>query len=170
MHTDKGMVTFWSDFVLGKMAYLDKQAPGSTSMSAMYDPDLLDLPAGTQLPPTVHADPPTPSYLLSELGDKEDVEILFQGDLNNYVTLTSITFDFDKNKGTINYIDPDLGNLVQNVAIELFDEEHPLFFGDSEITLAVSESPNLPTPEPSVLVLLISGAAGILVRGRRRAG
>lgn len=62
-------------------------------------------------------------------------------------------------------------NLVKNVAIERFDAEHPLFttFGDSEITLAVSESPISPDPEPSALVLLVSGAAGILAHRRRRA-
>ena len=83
-----------------------------------------------------------------------------------------MTFDTDKNKVTINFIDPIGGKLVKDLAIERFDAEHPLFttVGDSEITLAVSESPIFPSPEPSILVLLLSGAASLVVwgwRGRR---
>jgi hypothetical protein len=166
MGTNNQTGTFWTNFILGKQAYLTANAPGTTVIDGLYDQFLLGdtIPPGTKLPPNVKPDidehSTMPQFLLSQLHDHEDVEILFQGDLNHYVTLTSLTFDFGTNKGTIDYMDPLSGKLVTNVGIERFDSGSTLFLtGQSNVAieLAVAESP---VPEPSTIVLGLIGAVG----------
>jgi hypothetical protein len=162
--------TFIDKFISGKRKWIQERAPGSTIFKQQEDPPW--------------------EFLWRELGDMEDVELLFGFyDTNNtrlgghYVTLTKFWWEdtnmndaIDEDNAMIGLVDPADGTLKMNSVEEsgapflYTDYGVGLAINNTEIAYtriewAVSESP---VPEPATIVLCSLGLLGIVGFVRRR--
>lgn len=175
MNTIANNTTWHDDFIWGKQAYIENQVAGVTIYAAQ------DIWAWTNhaIPAWVSPVYPTWDFIYNELVACEDVEILLTWtDGGHYLTLTSFSWtdldldgiiDFNE-AASIDYIDPWTGAWGQtNIWHAMVGDQWKIETGYNTyapwISMAVSESP---VPEPSALLVLGSGFAGIIGLARRR--
>jgi hypothetical protein len=197
MKTCCNQTTLRDDFFFGKQRYIEDRVPSVTIYEVMDDPALNTLdPNGnfdaSNLPPGFHAQAPTPQFLSANLKAGEDIEILLTRDngtrltFGHYVTvfgLQWIDHDMDgrispaDGRATLSYIDPaqtaghqeQMRPLLQraNGLLAIRNEATGV---ESDIRFAVKESPRPElVPEPSSLLLVVSGLSVILVLRTRSA-
>jgi hypothetical protein len=179
MNVTCGCDTDIRDFIFGKDAYINDKAPGSTRFRAQMN-DIWALPGGRPIPPDVRLDEktaPTIGFLSTELHDKEDVEILlrFPDNTGHYVTVTHLTWDTDKQVGTLDFIDPDQGMARPGTLSQSGTSPLQLKYTGADNTeqngtifAAISESPS---PEPETLLTVGAGlsiCAAYRIRRPRR--
>jgi hypothetical protein len=166
--------TTYSNFIAGKVNYINTYAPGTTyfqGMSLFANPDGVNWITSGQAP--------TAQFLAAMLGQGEDTELLIfpAAGIGHVLTLASIDFNTVTNSGTIDGIDPaggvyfDYDITVTGGAITFTggvagDNDDPNNYTGYTLGAAVSESPTI--PEPATLSLLLLGGAGILARRIRR--
>ena len=169
MNMDMTNGTFADNFIYGKYAYIEDNAPGTTTYQAQNFWDWSRPPVDQ--PDWVDQTTPTWEFLYNELAACEDVEILINGDFNHYLTLTSLSWDDVTNIGTIDYIDPLTGAwgesniLLGPSAIGNSSLITDYRSGNSYISMAVKESP---VPEPSTILLMGIGLLGFACRLRKK--
>lgn len=178
-------------FIVGKQAYIDADAPGTTSFAAEinvpWDPTI-DGPKPSYV---TDGTPPTASFIYGQQSSGEDVELLLTtGSTGHYVTLTSFS-KVDNGTGDMDFVNPvtgapaiggyDIDNQpfapVYSLEKDGFQTFVTVTYVDptdnnpdlqarrtitSEVTAAVAESP---IPEPSYFaVLLVLGLTLALMR------
>ncbi|HUV05376.1 MAG TPA: PEP-CTERM sorting domain-containing protein [Armatimonadota bacterium] len=177
MNTIVNTTTYHDDFIWGKQAYIENQAPGVTVYEAqdIWAWNNLQRPMPTWVTPLY----PTWGFLYNELVDCEDVEILLSwSDGGHYLTVSSFHWTDANSDGiidvaenaSIDYIDPCTGAWGQtNIWHAAVDGgwkiETAYNTYQPYISMAVSESP---VPEPCTMLVLGFGCAGIAGLARRR--
>lgn len=165
MNMDMVNGTFADNFIFGKWAYIEDNAPGTTTYQAQNFWDWSRPPVGQ--PDWVDQTIPTWDFLYDQLVACEDVEILINGDFNHYLTLTSLFWDDVTNSGMIDYIDPWTG--LWSISTLGLGSDGFLYTdyggGSSYISMAVKESP---VPEPGTILLMGIGLLGFACRLRKK--
>jgi len=154
--------TYREKFILGKQQYLEEMAKGKTVYAAedtgAWRKDYGDKPDYVQ-----DNTAPTAQFLVDQLKKGADIELFIDFlDKDNehqqhYVTLTSLSFDTETNKGKINFVDPETGKVADNPydITGLDSDDKDILIGgylkSASIYMAVSEAP---VPEPGTLLLL----------------
>jgi hypothetical protein len=169
--------TYYAAFITGKQKYIEDKVPGKTVYNARVW-FAWDTALGGDKPAYVtDQTAPTAAWMLKEVQDGEDVEILLDSTgFQHYVTVTGFTW-FDANDDgkvdpgeySIDFVDPKGGKDVESVLSRAADGRLTINYDGKlvAISVAVSESP---TPEPGAL-LLVGPAVVLLVsiRASRRA-
>jgi len=171
MNTDVNNGTSLSDWINGKVSYLNMFAPGKTLFAGMETLSGIGRPIWDQ-----NANP-TVNFMLQELQAGEDVElgILPLTGIGHALTLTGLTWnDADNNGGfnagdtlTLNTIDP--GNPGINTPLTL-SPGNPMTisggpYNNYTLNVVLAESP---IPEPATISLLLLGAVALLARRDQR--
>jgi hypothetical protein len=162
--------TLIEDFILGKIAYFDKHAPGTTKVEAEMNfawrsakPKPGGVSDGTK---------PTLGWLADQLKNKQDVE-LFVGSsddkVQHYITLTGISFDDMTSKGSMWIVDPWDGKEhkigIDGLTGGYIDTDYTVNGKAADFVYhAVAESP---VPEPATWLLLVAGTSVLVFRRRR---
>ena len=162
--------TTWENFYLGKASYIDSHAPGTSNCSSESAFGWVPAQAGgADKPPAVTDNTkPTAAYILSQLQEHRDVELLIQGaGFGHYITVTGMTWDPDTMKGSLSFVDPDNGgDKTRDLAITdgFLSWKRPSDQKLLEIKTAVSEGP---TPEP-MTNFTVGGGLILLAYATRR--
>lgn len=163
------------DFVLGKMAYIEKQDKGMT----LYHTQMRDAWSPITHPGAPKPDfvddntRPTIDFLASELKAGEDIEIAIKAATGpgHYLTLTGLAFNTATGTGTITFVDPNGGKVgTANITREAGENvsivtDYTINDLPTRIVGAVAESP---VPEPSTVLLVGTAVVGALALVRRR--
>jgi hypothetical protein len=170
--------TYIENFITGKYKYIEEQAPGVTRYKAYMggtfawrnDPGNVTpgFNNGGQ-PSWVTRGAPTAEWLAAELNHGEDIEVFVEYTNGNshYLTLFSLSFDDQNNTGTMGFIDPLTGGVVNSNITGLAGGYLTLNYGGGATLFhAVSESP---VPEPGTWLLLSFGSVALLFKARRSA-
>jgi hypothetical protein len=174
MNTDKNNATTEGNWVGGKVGYINKFAPNTTTFAGMDSVATPGRPAWDQ-----NANP-TANFLLQQLQGGEDIELGISPTVGNgaghVLTLTGISWNNVNNNGvfgpgdtlTLNTIDP--GNPGVNTPLTLSPGANGMTitggpYGTYVVDAALAESP---VPEPATMSLaLVGGIALCFLRNRR---
>ena len=152
------------NLIWGKYNYMEHYAQGTTSYAGMHG---LTWDPQYPWPEWLTSGHPTWEFLYEQLDEEEDVELWIgvPGTMAHCVTLTSLHWNDETDDGWIDFIDPDDGGL--HVAdVHLFGEVLQAKYNCQwvDISIALSESPQIPGPASLALLAL----AGTLRSRRRR--
>ncbi|NNM89133.1 MAG: PEP-CTERM sorting domain-containing protein [Phycisphaerae bacterium] len=169
MNTNQNTGTTDTNWVAGKVNYLNAFAPGKTTFAGMDSAATNPRPAWDQ-----NANP-TVNFMLQQLRAGEDIEIGISAP-GHVLTLTGLTWNDANNDGvfdagdtlTLNTIDP--ANPGANTALTLTPGNPMTISGGAYnglvVDAALAESP---VPEPATIVLFLIGGLALLARRRTAA-